>query len=556
MASPVVYVADRTALKALVTSTDTVAFLKENGREGLFEFDPSNLSVKVTADPAEGIYVAPTSGPTGASGAWVRSFDTGYLNVKWFGATGNGTTDDKSAIQAAIDFSESLISTISIGGLTVFLPRGGYKIESGLSVRQNHIVFRGEGKESSVIFANSPSFTLIDFDKLGTSLNGVGVVDMAVSANGNATAGALIRMDDVTNGYFQNLTLRGWWNGIDLVGCNRTRLMNIEMHQGSRSAGAGNSAIRLLGDATAGVSSDIHMMDMQIVGQGPAYASGLFLAGVDGLYVENSHFIQGDRAVHCLPDDAAGQEQMASIKFVNCYFDTAPINHVYLAGTAGSYRSLSFANCTFRDAQADSFLSSMASPATVLSIVGCNFRTNGKWAINCDNSNLSRMVISACIFDDNNKSSGAGDIKISGGNNIIVTGCDFVNGSASGTTIDIGTSVNGMILSQSYLAGSVAATKISNAGANVFINSVRGYILKSSGTATIPSGSTSVTVNHGLSIAPTSQNLVGLRLASDAPGVTRFWANPADFTATQFVIRVNAAPTANATFVWAFDAER
>jgi len=41
----------------------------------------SNLSARVSADTAEGVYVAPSSD---ASGAWVRKFN-GKVDGRWFG---------------------------------------------------------------------------------------------------------------------------------------------------------------------------------------------------------------------------------------------------------------------------------------------------------------------------------------------------------------------------------------------------------------------------------------------------------------------------------------
>lgn len=45
--------------------------VSEPGREGVFVFDVSDLSAQVAADTEQGIYVAPSINPTGASGAWV-----------------------------------------------------------------------------------------------------------------------------------------------------------------------------------------------------------------------------------------------------------------------------------------------------------------------------------------------------------------------------------------------------------------------------------------------------------------------------------------------------
>jgi hypothetical protein len=78
-----VNVADRTALAALSTS-NAVAWLEEAGRQGTFQWNSANLSTEVTVDTAQGVYVPPSSDPTGASGAWVRQYD-GPLVDTWFG---------------------------------------------------------------------------------------------------------------------------------------------------------------------------------------------------------------------------------------------------------------------------------------------------------------------------------------------------------------------------------------------------------------------------------------------------------------------------------------
>jgi len=61
------------------------ALLTESGREGMFVFDSADHSADVAGDSDQAIYVAPSSDPTGASGAWVRKF-TGQVSPQWFGA--------------------------------------------------------------------------------------------------------------------------------------------------------------------------------------------------------------------------------------------------------------------------------------------------------------------------------------------------------------------------------------------------------------------------------------------------------------------------------------
>lgn len=90
----------RTALKALDTTKATTAYLKEAGREGIFKWTTGNFSSQITADTAEGIYLK-ADAIASSAGAWVRVFIR-VADVRWFGALGDGTTNDTTAVVAAL----------------------------------------------------------------------------------------------------------------------------------------------------------------------------------------------------------------------------------------------------------------------------------------------------------------------------------------------------------------------------------------------------------------------------------------------------------------------
>lgn len=92
-------VADRTALKALNTTLTTLAFLREAGREGLFKWTAGDFSTQIAADTAEGIYIK-ADAIASTSGAWVRQYEGG-VDLRWFGAVGDGTTDNATAFTVA-----------------------------------------------------------------------------------------------------------------------------------------------------------------------------------------------------------------------------------------------------------------------------------------------------------------------------------------------------------------------------------------------------------------------------------------------------------------------
>lgn len=126
---------------------NVAVYLVEAGREGDFVWSGSNLSSKVSADAAQGIYVAKSNDSTGASGAWVRKF-SGAHNVRWFGATGDGTTNDGSAFTAALTYlaSEALSGYgYSQGIPELFVPKGHYYLGTTTLDLTYTIRLTGEG---------------------------------------------------------------------------------------------------------------------------------------------------------------------------------------------------------------------------------------------------------------------------------------------------------------------------------------------------------------------------------------------------------------------------
>lgn len=79
---------------------------------------------------------------------------TSDFQVTSYGATGNGTTDDRAAIQSAIDAASAA------GGGVVFFPKGTYRITGSLEVSGNNVQLEGTGK-ASVIFLSTAGGTVI-----------------------------------------------------------------------------------------------------------------------------------------------------------------------------------------------------------------------------------------------------------------------------------------------------------------------------------------------------------------------------------------------------------
>jgi hypothetical protein len=90
-----------------------------DGGGGVFAYAPTSI-----LDDNNGTVVAPGNN----IGRWLRIY-SGAIDARWFGAVGNGVTDDSIPLQAAIDWIESLPA----GGV-LYLPGATYLISAPLAI--------------------------------------------------------------------------------------------------------------------------------------------------------------------------------------------------------------------------------------------------------------------------------------------------------------------------------------------------------------------------------------------------------------------------------------
>lgn len=144
------------------------------------------------------------------------------VSVKDFGAVGDGSTNDTTAIQATITYLSGL------GGGMLYFPRGTYVITTVLTIANMDIAIVGDGEGVSVIRAsaninglsitqnNADYFTTIRNISLYTTQLGLGnaiVIDYsAASTSGNPTERCVIENVEMKASGTQSSA--GWLNGI------------------------------------------------------------------------------------------------------------------------------------------------------------------------------------------------------------------------------------------------------------------------------------------------------------------------------------------------------
>ncbi|MEF3304938.1 glycosyl hydrolase family 28-related protein [Paenibacillus sp. GYB003] len=118
---------------------DAIYFVVDPGREGHFYYDPADTA---SADNA-GLVLVSTSGAR-----FKRIVENDRYSVKWFGAKGDGVTDDMDVIQSAIDV------VYALGGGTVFFPKGTYIVSPSMQTRRivpkSNVHLLGEGPNSVI----------------------------------------------------------------------------------------------------------------------------------------------------------------------------------------------------------------------------------------------------------------------------------------------------------------------------------------------------------------------------------------------------------------------
>jgi len=117
------------------TNFQTVSLLGYNtpgdGGGGEFYYDSSSMAGGVTGDNG-GTIIKPNSIIPANPGRWIRIY-SGKVNARWFGAIGDGITNDATSIQNALNTTENL-----------FIPDGVYKISSPLVIKTNGQCITGE----------------------------------------------------------------------------------------------------------------------------------------------------------------------------------------------------------------------------------------------------------------------------------------------------------------------------------------------------------------------------------------------------------------------------
>jgi len=142
----------------------------------------------------------------------------GWYNVKDYGATGNGSTDDTAAVSSAIT------ALTSGSGGVLYFPRGSYKTSGGFYITVPTMVM-GDGNadsHSDVLLPNattrllctSASANLLTLNSAGCSIRDIALIN---TTSGSTTAGAgLVVANRDDNMHISRVSVSRFYNCIDV----------------------------------------------------------------------------------------------------------------------------------------------------------------------------------------------------------------------------------------------------------------------------------------------------------------------------------------------------
>jgi hypothetical protein len=200
-----------------------------------------------------------------------------WFSVKDYGATGNGSTDDTTSIQNAIN------ACSTAGGGWVWIPRGTYKLSTTLTL-PSKVSLVGQGADQSVFAFTQTTTSCVQLSS-GAVYNTI--TGIYFNPQNVCTSGGCITAPNANNYlYIDQCTFaQTYWNGIELYGNSTAACLGVIITRCYFSSGAASHDSISIGVVSSTYScADVWIYACTLGGQS-GNNSGIHLQNAQGFYI-------------------------------------------------------------------------------------------------------------------------------------------------------------------------------------------------------------------------------------------------------------------------------
>lgn len=252
------------------------------------------------------------------------------INVKSYGAVGDGSTDDTAAIQAALD-------AVPSSGATVTLPAGTYVVSATLVIDKDNTTLCGVGAASTIrVPSGALGINVIRVGNGGTTRAQCAIRNLRITADGQKTAGVGIHLTKCFKIWLQNLLIEKQYRSLQYS--NTTEVwLNASDIRDTKEHG-----LLLSNDLMSGFDwyiTDCVFDNPDVVNTG----SGIHWDGGETLVVSGVDLLRFNVGLYVNP--TSGRESRFGF-LTNTIVDTCIDNNIRISNSGtGSTVGLNFSNC-------------------------------------------------------------------------------------------------------------------------------------------------------------------------------------------------------------------